>query len=232
MASATLEHDSHHIVTERELWKGGRSPFGTSYGKVMMWYFLVSDTFVFASFLITYAALRFAQSTVWPNPTEVFSSIPIPHPIFENLKAPLVFVSFMTFLLIVSSYTMVRAVQEGYRMNRMGVVKFLIPTILCGAAFLGCQALEWTHLIESGMTLTTASHVTKIINFGQLFFVITGFHGLHVFFGVLLNIWLAVSSWNGTFERRGHYEMVEKLGLYWHFVDLVWVYVFLSFYLL
>jgi cytochrome c oxidase subunit 3 len=230
MASATLENDGHQVVTERELWKGGKSPFKISYGKVMMWYFLISDTFTFGSFLITYAALRFTQSTNWPNPAEVFSSIPLR--ICEGVKAPLVFVSFMTFLLIVSSYTMVRAVQEGYRMNKMGVVKFLIPTIICGIMFLGCQYLEWTHLISEGMTLHTAAPVTKLVNFGQLFFIITGFHGLHVFFGVLLNIWLMANSWNGTFERRGHYEMVEKLGLYWHFVDLVWVYVFLSFYLL
>ena len=229
MASATLEH-GHDTVTERELWKGGGSPFKISYGKVMMWYFLISDTFTFASFLITYACLRFAQSTVWPNPAEVFSSIPLA--MFEGVKAPLIFVSFMTFLLIVSSYTMVRAVQEGYVKNKMGVVKFLIPTILCGVAFLGCQYLEWTHLISEGMTLTTAAPITKVINFGQLFFVITGFHGLHVFGGVLLNTWLMVAAWNGTFEKRDHYEMVEKLGLYWHFVDLVWVYVFLSFYLL
>jgi len=230
MASATLEHNSHPVVSERELWKGGKSPFGISYGKVMMWYFLISDTFTFASFLITYACLRFAQSTTWPNPAEVFSSIPL-HA-FEGWNAPLVFVSFMTFLLIVSSYTMVRAVQEGYVRNRMGVVKFLIPTILCGVAFLGCQYLEWTHLISEGMTITSAAKVTKVLNFGQLFFIITGFHGLHVLGGVLLNTWLMVRAWDGTFEMRGHYEMVEKLGLYWHFVDLVWVYVFLSFYLL
>ena len=229
MASATVEH-GHGVVTERELWKGGRSPFKISYGKVMMWYFLISDTFTFASFLITYACLRFAQSAAWPNPAEVFSSIPM-HA-FAGVKAPLVFVSFMTFLLIVSSYTMVRAVQEGYRMNKMGVVKFLIPTIICGIMFLGCQYLEWTHLISEGMTIHHAAAVTKVVNFGQLFFIITGFHGLHVFFGVLLNIWLMVNSWNGTFDKRGHYEMVEKLGLYWHFVDLVWVYVFLCFYLL
>jgi cytochrome c oxidase subunit 3 len=127
---------------------------------------------------------------------------------------------------------MVRAVQEGYVKNRMGVVKFLIPTILCGIGFLGCQYLEWSHLISEGMTPTTAAPLTKVINFGQLFFIITGFHGLHVFGGVLLNIWLTVNAWNGTFDKRGHYEMVEKLGLYWHFVDLVWVYVFLCFYLL
>jgi cytochrome c oxidase subunit 3 len=86
--------------------------------------------------------------------------------------------------------------------------------------------------MHDGMTLTTASATTKVTNFGQLFFVITGFHGLHVLFGVILLIWLLISTMNGRFEKAGHYEMVEKIGLYWHFVDLVWVYVFLCFYLL
>jgi cytochrome c oxidase subunit 3 len=229
MAEATL-HESG-AKTTKELWNGGHSPFRLSYGKVMMWYFLISDTFTFASFLIAYAALRFAQSDVWPKSAEVFSSIPLDYFHGQN-NYPLVFVSFMTFLLILSSWTMVRAVQEGYRMNRDGVVKFLIPTILCGIAFLFCQYLEWTHLIADGMTPTTASASTKITNFGQLFFVITGFHGLHVLGGVVLNTWLAVSAAGGRFDRTGHYEMVEKIGLYWHFVDLVWVYVFLCFYLL
>jgi cytochrome c oxidase subunit 3 len=218
--------------TSKQLWDGGGSPFKAGYGKVMMWYFLISDTFTFASFLIAYAALRFTQADNWPKPAEVFASIPIRFHGLDTLHLPLVFVSFMTFLLIVSSYTMVRAVQEGYRMNRDGVVKFLIPTILCGIAFLGCQYLEWTHLISEGMTPTSHAAVTKINNFGQLFFVITGFHGMHVFGGVCLNTWLAVSAANGRFDKVGHYEMVEKLGLYWHFVDLVWVYVFLCFYLL
>lgn len=236
MAEAVLHHGQE---TDKELWSGGRSPFKAGYGKVMMWYFLISDTFTFASFLIAYAALRFTQSEMWPNPAEVFASVPVPaaasilaavgiNP--ENL--PLVFVSFMTFLLILSSYTMVRAVQEGYLMNKWGVVKFLVPTILCGILFVVCQYYEWTHLIHSGMTTTSASAATKVTNFGQLFFVITGFHGLHVTGGVILNIWLMVATMNGRFEKVGHYEMVEKLGLYWHFVDLVWVYVFLCFYLL
>jgi cytochrome c oxidase subunit 3 len=231
-ATATLEHGHHGQETERELWKGGKSPFKLGYGKVMMWYFLISDTFTFASLLIAYGSLRFTMSESWPKAAEVFSSIPLPFEFFHHIKAPLVFVSIMTFLLIVSSYTMVRAVQEGYRMNRNGVVKFLIPTIICGILFLGCQYLEWTHLIHDGMTATTASEVSKVVNFGQLFFVITGFHGLHVTGGVILNIWLMVATINGRFDRVGHYEMVEKLGLYWHFVDLVWVYVFLCFYLL
>ncbi|MBL0309961.1 MAG: cytochrome c oxidase subunit 3 [Bacteroidetes bacterium] len=236
MAEAVLHRSGD---TEKELWSGGHSPFKAGYGKVMMWYFLISDTFTFGSFLVAYAALRFTQADIWPNPAEVFASIPVPSlaAILEKVginpeNLPLVFVSFMTFLLILSSYTMVRAVQEGYRMNKYGVVKFLIPTILCGILFLVCQYYEWTHLIHSGMTVTTASPITKVTNFGQLFFVITGFHGLHVTGGVILNTWLAVSTMNGRFEKIGHYEMVEKLGLYWHFVDLVWVYVFLCFYLL
>lgn len=218
--------------SEAALWDGGRSPFKISYGKIMMWYFLISDTFTFAAFLITYAALRMSQSDVWPRAAEVFSSIPLPFDVFHHMHAPLVFVSIMTFLLIVSSYTMVRAVQEGYRMNKNGVIKFLIPTIVCGATFLLCQYFEWTHLIHDGMTTTTASATTKVLNFGQLFFAITGFHGLHVLVGVCLLTWLLVNTWNDTFQKRGHYEMVEKIGLYWHFVDLVWVYVFLCFYLL
>jgi cytochrome c oxidase subunit III len=228
MSSAATAHEGEQ--TSKQLWNGGGSPFKAGYGKIMMWYFLISDTFTFASFLIAYASLRFAQADNWPNPSEVFASIPI-HGL-DTLHLPLVFVSFMTFLLIVSSYTMVRAVQEGYRMNKDGVVKFLIPTILCGIAFLGCQYLEWTHLISEGMTPTSHTLTTKTDNFGQLFFVITGFHGLHVLGGVVLNTWLAVSAANGKFDKVGHYEMVEKLGLYWHFVDLVWVYVFLCFYLL
>jgi cytochrome c oxidase subunit 3 len=235
-ADATLQHGQE---TDKDLWEGGHSPFRLGYGKVMMWYFLISDTFTFASFLIAYAALRFTQSAAWPKPAEVFASVPIPAAahVLEKFGAnpehlPLVYVSFMTFLLIVSSYTMVRAVQEGYRMNKWGVVSFLIPTILCGIGFVTCQYYEWSHLIHSGMTPTTASAVTKVTNFGQLFFVITGFHGLHVTGGVILNTWLAASAASGKFEKVGHYEMVEKLGLYWHFVDLVWVYVFLCFYLL
>ena len=230
-AGATIQQGHGH-EDDKDLWQGGHSPFRIGYGKVMMWYFLISDTFTFASFLIAYAAERFANSESWPKAAEVFSSIPVHAFGLDKLHAPLVFVSFMTFLLILSSYTMVRAVQEGYRMNKWGVVKFLVPTIICGIIFIGCQYLEWTHLIREGMTPTSASVATKVILFGNLFFVITGFHGLHVTGGVILNTWLAVSAANGKFDKVGHYEMVEKLGLYWHFVDLVWVYVFLCFYLL
>ncbi|HRN94688.1 MAG: cytochrome c oxidase subunit 3 [Chitinophagales bacterium] len=231
MSTAAITHEQGHATTdEKVLWQGGKSPFKAGYGKVMMWYFLISDTFTFASLLVTYGALRFAMTDNWPKSAEVFSSIPLP--MFEGVHAPLVFVSFMTFLLIVSSYTMVRAVQEGYLMNRKGVIKFLVPTLICGLMFLGCQYLEWTHMMHDGVTATTASEITKVVNFGQLFFIITGFHGLHVFAGTILLTWLIVATANGRFDKVGHYEMVEKIGLYWHFVDLVWVYVFLCFYLL
>ncbi len=220
--------------SEKSLWNGGHSPFRIGYGKIMMWYFLINDTFTFASFLLAYGAVRYTNLDIWPDASNVFKSVPIPGLHIEN--APLVFVSIMTFILIFSSWTMVRAVQEGFQMNKNGVIKWLIPTIIGGAMFLGCQYLEWSHLIEEGMTLTNCpfglTHNGDPVSFGALFFLITGFHGLHVLFGVCLNIWLLYETANGTFEKRGHYEMVEKVGLFWHFVDLVWVYVFLFFYLL
>jgi cytochrome c oxidase subunit 3 len=224
----------HTVNLNKSDWNGGVEPMKASYGKLMMWYFLISDTFTFVAFLVSYAALRMANIANWPNPSEVFSSIPI-HGL-DEFKAPLVFVSIMTFILILSSVTMVRAVQEGSMMNKMGVVKFLIPTIIGGILFLLCQYFEWTHLMHEGMTMTTNPFIGEsgiaTPQFGSLFFTITGFHGMHVFVGVILNLYLLLLTVKGDFEKRGHYEMVEKIGLYWHFVDLVWVYVFLAFYLM
>jgi cytochrome c oxidase subunit 3 len=222
---------------EKNLWNGGYSPFKIGYGKIMMWYFLINDTFTFASFLLAYGAVRYTNLDIWPNASHVFKSVPIHAFGLSEMDLPLVFVSIMTFILIFSSWTMVRAVQEGFQMNKNGVIKWLVPTIIGGMMFLGCQYLEWTHLIiDEGMTLTYCPfgqlHNGDPVSFGALFFLITGFHGLHVLFGVILNIWLLYETSNGTFQKRGHYEMVEKVGLFWHFVDLVWVYVFLFFYLL
>lgn len=207
--------------------------FGISYGKIMMWYFLISDTFTFAAFLVAYAMQRFRQADIWPSSNEVFQSVPG----ITDSGAPLIFVSIMTFILILSSVTMVRAVQEGFMKNRKGVIMWLIPTILGGMAFLYCQYLEWTHLMHQGMSMSFnpfsgMEGVEGPVNFGQFFFTITGFHGMHVFVGVCINIWLLIGVINGTYDRRGSYEMVEKVGLFWHFVDLVWVYVFLAYYLL
>src|SRR4030095_12007892 len=222
MAEATLTT----TAVRPSIWSGGRSPFKVSWGKLMMWYFLVGDSFSFASFLITYVALRFSYES-WPAPTKVFESIPF----FHEAKLPLLFVSFMTFTLIMSSVTMVLAVHYGnHEMNRKKVAKWLGWTIVGGITFLGSQAWEWTHLIHEGMTI--AHNPFGAQAFGWLFFTITGFHGFHVFTGVTINCFVLNKVVKGDYDRKGSYEMIEKIGLYWHFVDLVWVFVFMAFYLL
>jgi len=229
-----------------DAWSGGKSPFDISWGKMMMWFFLVSDAFVFATLLITYGSLRFSNDW-WPSPTTVFSSVPVLHGSY-----PLVFVTLMTFILIVSSVTMVLAVYDGHHGNKLGVVKWLFWTIIGGLAFLGSQAFEWTHLIHQGLSLTfnpfvdTGDGGTALLSieqiknsleaggpkaFGMVFFVITGFHGSHVLSGVIINTIILINVLRNVYEKSGNYEMVEKVGLYWHFVDLVWVFVFLLFYL-
>jgi cytochrome c oxidase subunit 3 len=236
-------------------WAGGRSPFNMEYGKLMMWYFLMSDAFTFGAFLISYGTIRFSQN-YWPDPNHVFNAFPFA----GHANLPLSFVSLMTFILIISSVTMVLAVHAGHHMDRKGVIKWMIWTIVGGIAFLGCQAWEWTHLItghhpvlidgvvqEIGTTVSRnpwgpdvtgmmhdGMQVTKTgpVAFGGYFFGITGFHGFHVLSGVVINIIMLIMTLNGTFDRRGHYQMIEKAGLYWHFVDLVWVFVFLCFYLI
>lgn len=284
---------------ETKWWAGGRSPFNASYGKVMMWYFLMSDAFTFGAFLISYGTIRFSQN-FWTDPNKVFNSFPGLH----GMDLPLAFVSLMTFILIASSVTMVLAVHEGHKMNKKGVEKYMILTIIGGFAFLACQAWEWTHLLtgdhvallgngtldvvpttvklnpwgdhvdpaavsaalqttphdqlvniastlhhEGGAHADVASmshsqlidtiskanisvNHTGPIAFGGYFFGITGFHGFHVFSGVVINVVMWIKTRLGHFDERGHYEMIEKAGLYWHFVDLVWVFVFLCFYLI
>jgi len=234
-------------------WAGGQSPFKMSYGKMMMWFFLLSDAFTFGALLISYGTKRFF-SNVWPDPNHVFHSAPF----FGDANLPLVFVSLMTFILILSSVTMVLAVHSGHYMDKKGVTKWLLWTIIGGIAFLSCQVWEWVHLHHIGAwwgsfsdpsvvsiasiqqffkpdvaaAMTLADGMEATTNFFNFFFTITGFHGMHVLSGVLLNVMILVNTVNGVYERKGHYEMVEKVGLYWHFVDLVWVFVFTCFYLL
>jgi len=213
-----------------KLWGGGRSPFNVEYGKIMMWYFLMSDTFTFGAFLISYGTTRFATNG-WPDPNKVFESFP-----GLGNGYPLLFVSLMTFILIISSVTMVLAVQAGHNMNKKAVVTNLILTIIGGLAFLSCQALEWTHLYHEGAwwgrnPFPNWNGTVSTTNFTNFFFTITGFHGFHVFSGVIINIVMLIMTLSGVFERRGHYLMIEKAGLYWHFVDLVLVFVFTCFYL-
>lgn len=226
-------------VTERKPWSGGKSPFSVSYGKLMMWYFLMSDAFTFGAFLISYGTIRFSSAS-WPDPNKVFNNVPF----LGHADLPLVFVSIMTFILIASSVTMVLAVQAGHNRDKKAVIKWMIWTIIGGAAFLGCQAWEWSHMIgegafwgkipttgEAGVKFQNADGSVPTTNFTNYFFTITGFHGFHVFSGVVINIIMLIMTMNNTFEKRGHYEMIEKAGLYWHFVDLVWVFVFTCFYL-
>ncbi|MCA0231809.1 MAG: cytochrome c oxidase subunit 3 [Bacteroidetes bacterium] len=243
----------------KNVWLGGVEPMKASYGKLMMWFFLVSDTFTFSALLVSYGLVRFSypayagkvadfvsSPAYWPIPEKVFDALPFMH----GLHAPLVFVGIMTFILILSSVTMVLAVEAGHRMDRAAVEKYMLWTILGGATFLGCQAWEWTHFIhgtDNGTVikeLVDGSWVSKTVfganltenqygppAFADLFFFITGFHGTHVFSGVVLNYLIFYRTSTGFYDRRGSYEMVEKVGLYWHFVDLVWVFVFTFFYL-
>ncbi|MDR6942577.1 cytochrome c oxidase subunit 3 [Mucilaginibacter pocheonensis] len=224
-------------------WSGGRSPFNVEYGKIMMWFFLLSDAFTFSSLLISYGSLRFSAS-VWPAADKVFQSVPG----VTDSGAPLVFVGIMTFILILSSVTMVLAVEAGHRNAKKEVIGWMIATVIGGFMFLGCQALEWSHLHHEGFwwgSTPALEELGKFFNeggteaarhmtaqeFANLFFTITGFHGFHVFTGVIINIIITVNVMLGTYEKRGSYLMVEKVGLYWHFVDLVWVFVFTFFYL-
>ncbi len=234
------------------VWAGGQEPMKASYGKLMMWFFLLSDAFTFSALLITYGTIRFMNPAYtgvreeftfspdyWPIPEMVYEALPFLH----GFHAPLIFVGIMTFILILSSVTMVLAVEAGHRMSQKEVEKWMMWTIVGGAAFLGCQAWEWAHFIhgtdagtvmKDGSTFFGANLIQNQYGpppFANLFFFITGFHGTHVLSGVLLNIIIFYNVVMGVYEKRGHYEMVEKVGLYWHFVDLVWVFVFTCFYL-
>ncbi|MFK8102717.1 MAG: cytochrome c oxidase subunit 3 [Saprospiraceae bacterium] len=326
MATDTAVHEDLHTEQGGE-WDGGKAPFKASYGKLMMWYFLLSDAFTFAGFLIAYGTTRFMMPS-WPVPDFVFSTAPLGiHEWFPGDKAPLIFVTFMSFLLIVSSVTMVRGVQEGHRENKRGVIFWMLLTVIGGFGFLSCQAWEWNNLInEEHMSVTRnpfgthlengtylhddGSESTELVEagksylvhmaghghhgdhdeghaahadnfeipavipeegidrpgyfldkegfkhrkykltsgpdagsiaveefgpkgFGALFFFITGFHGFHVLSGVVFLLIILINVASGVYvKRKNGYEMVEKIGLYWHFVDLVWVFVFLVFYLI
>lgn len=285
MATAVLEEKQ-----DKNAWGGGIDPMNASYGKLMMWFFLLSDAFTFSGLLIAYGYVRYkhypnlhphesgtdyvASIDNWPVPEFVYDAFPFA----GHAHLPLVFVGLMTFILILSSVTMVLAVEAGHRMDRKAVEKWMLWTIGGGMLFLGCQAWEWSHFIHGagndmllfvngtidahwadaaesvvnfvdGGTMAYEEAVAKYgepeiisganlqhneygpASFGGFFFFITGFHGTHVLSGVIINIIIFYCVVTGVYDRRGHYEMVEKVGLYWHFVDLVWVFVFTFFYL-
>lgn len=273
--------------TNKSPWRGGVSPFNVSWGKMYMWFFLVSDAFTFSSLIIAYGALRHRHTEIWPAASDVFTHFPFVHGHIQ-----LAYVGLMTFILIMSSVTMVLAVDAGHKRDNEAVKIWMFATIIGGAMFVGSQAWEWYHFIvgsEKGSYILAdgrfartddyepgtlfirellkepdalgqmyktikiegteaqkliASSVKNIKGanlieneygptplFANFFFFITGFHGFHVFSGVIINLIIFINVIDGIYKKRGHYEQVEKAGLYWHFVDLVWVFVFTFFYL-
>ncbi len=316
------------VTSHEHALDGGPGPLGATYGKLMMWFFIVSDALTFSGFLAAYGFSRFKFIETWPIADEVFTHFPFLH----GVEAPMYYVALMTFILIFSSVTMVLAVDAGHHLNKMKVAFYMLLTIVGGLIFLGSQAWEWKNFIkgefgavetkggsilqfvnkegervalaefaahlseereqltpskatwfmsegslpsysvneviegfknnpdllvrteqivdkkkvilsreESIKRLATAHYVVEGANlirneygqklFANFFFFITGFHGFHVFTGVLINCIIFFNVLLGTYEKRKNYGMVEKVGLYWHFVDLVWVFVFTFFYL-
>ena len=177
--------------------------------KVMMWWFIVTDGLLFAGFLASYGYAR-VLAFKWPIQSDVFS---------------LKYIAAMTFVLITSSATMASAVQEAREGKRSGALKYVLLTALGGLAFLGMQAYEWSHLIGEGARLT--QNPWGDASFGSYFFLLTGFHGTHVLTGVIILLTTAARLAKGITKEEG----VEMAGLYWHFVDLVWVFIFTLFYL-
>ena len=214
-------------------WSSDQRAFkNVSWGKAMMWIFLLSDTFIFSCFLISYMTVRMSTTDPWPNPSEVFALE------IGGKPVPLILIAIMTFILISSSGTMAMAVNFGYRRDRVKSAVLMLATAAFGACFVGMQAFEWTKLIGEGVR--PWGNPWGAYQFGSSFFMITGFHGTHVTIGVIFLIIMARKVWRGDFDverkgfftsQKGRYEIVEITGLYWHFVDLVWVFIFALFYL-
>ncbi len=196
---------------------------GVPWGKAMMWIFLLSDTFIFTCFLTSYMTVRMTTAEPWPNPSEVFALEAFGVPV------PLLLIAIMTFILITSSGTMAMAVNMGYRRKRGPAALLMIVTAILGASFVGMQAFEWTKLITDEGVRPWGNPMGAP-QFGSSFFMITGFHGLHVSAGVVYLAIVAYRVWRGRYEEKG-YDIIEITGLYWHFVDLVWVFIFAFFYL-
>jgi cytochrome c oxidase subunit 3 len=205
-------------------WSSDRQAFNVSWGKAMMWIFLLSDTFIFSCFLTSYMTVRLATTVPWPNPSEVFSLN------IGGVEVPLLLIAIMTFVLISSSGTMAMAVNFAYRRNRLRTALLMFTTAAFGVMFVSMQAFEWTKLIfQEGVR--PWGNPMGAAQFGSSFFMITGFHGLHVSIGVIYLVTVAIKVLRGDYEKSGNYQIVEIAGLYWHFVDLVWVFIFALFYL-
>jgi cytochrome c oxidase subunit III len=205
-------------------WSSDRQAFHVSWGKAMMWIFLLSDTFVFSCFLTGYMTVRVSTTATWPNPSEVFGLR------VGGTDVPLLLIAIMTFVLISSSGTMAMAVNCAYRRDRINAATLMIVTATFGELFVGMQAFEWSKLII-GEGVRPWGNPMGAAQFGSAFFMITGFHGLHVTAGVIYLLTVAFKLVRGDYDKTGNYQIVEIAGLYWHFVDLVWVFIFALFYL-
>ena len=214
---------SQHGDTLVEDWVNDKETFHVPWGKVMMWIFLVSDTFIFSSFLVGYMNVRRTTTDPWPYPSEVFAL-----ELFSN-NVPLILIAIMTFILITSSGTMALAVRYAHFKDKKKIFILMCVTAAFGASFVGMQAFEWTKLISEGVR--PWGNPWGAPQFGSVFFMVTGFHGLHVSCGVIYLLTVATKVLKGHYDVKGDYSIVEITGLYWHFVDLVWVFIFAFFYL-
>jgi cytochrome c oxidase subunit 3 len=197
-------------------WGGGVHPYRVGHRKLGMWLFIMSDSLTFSALLIGYAYVR--ASNVWPTPFKFYPSI--------------VFSSVMTLVLLSSSLTMVMAVSASAKRNFAAARKWIIATAVLGATFIVLHGIEWKHLIDEGLSPFGLAHgwaekwpgATPL--FGATFFGITGMHMFHVFTGCIYLLVVAARV------KKLNHEDVEISGLYWHFVDLVWMFVFPMIYLL
>ena len=221
MAEATAE--STGLASIAKDWSSDVTTFkGVPWGKAMMWIFLLSDTFIFSIFLTSYMTVRATTAEAWPNPSEVFSLT------MFGTTVPLLLIAIMTFDLITSSGTMALAVNYGYRRDKKRAIRYMYATAFFGFVFVSMQAFEWSKLISEGVR--PWGNPWGAPQFGSTFFMITGFHGLHVSAGVAYLVIVAGRIRKGKYDNT-NFEIVEITGLYWHFVDLVWVFIFAFFYL-
>jgi cytochrome c oxidase subunit 3 len=223
-SSATLPAAPEGLKGVTADWSADKQAFPVPWGKAMMWIFLLSDTFIFSCFLISYMNVRISTTEMWPNPSIVFGLN-----VFGR-DIPLFLIALMTMILITSSGTMAMAVNYGYRRARGKTAALMFATAALGVSFVSMQAFEWTKLIV-GEGVRPWGNPMGAPQFGSSFFMITGFHGLHVSCGVIYLCVVAKRVLSGFYDRKGTYETVEVAGLYWHFVDLVWVFIFAFFYL-
>jgi len=212
-----------HLQSIVQDWSDPKQAFHVPWGKLMMWIFLVSDTFIFSCFLVGYMHVRMTTTDPWPYPSEVFALT------LFGQSIPLILIAIMTFILITSSGTMALAVRYAHFRDKKKIALFMFITAAFGASFVGMQAFEWSKLIAEGVRPWV--NPFGAAQFGSVFFMVTGFHGLHVSIGVLYLSIVAAKVLKGDYDKKNNYDIVEITGLYWHFVDLVWVFIFAFFYL-